>query len=65
MTEQNYEQKLGLSEWAVESEGIGGILKTRFEDFRVEEESKIPALDSRGDLLLQKLHLQTGRQLDF
>ncbi len=65
MTEQNYEQKLGLSEWAVESEGIGGILKTRFEDFRVEEESKIPALDSRGRFTVAKVTLTNWETTRF
>lgn len=32
----------------VPAEGIGGLLKTRVEDFRVEESSKIPALDDKG-----------------
>jgi tRNA pseudouridine13 synthase len=32
----------------VHGDGIGGLLKTRVEDFRVEESSKIPALDNKG-----------------
>tara|TARA_B100000959_G_scaffold273176_1_gene323415 strand:- start:849 stop:2243 length:1395 start_codon:yes stop_codon:yes gene_type:complete len=39
---------LGLSGWLVPSEGIGGLLKARVEDFRVEEASKIPAMDGKG-----------------
>ena len=30
------------------SEGIGGLLKARVEDFRVEESSKVPAFDEKG-----------------
>jgi len=39
---------LGLSTWTVPAEGIGGLLKARVEDFRVEESSKVPALDDKG-----------------
>ena len=30
------------------SEGIGGLLKARVEDFRGEESSKVPAFDEKG-----------------
>ena len=39
---------MGLSTWTVPAEGIGGLLKARVEDFRVEESSKVPALDDKG-----------------
>ena len=39
---------MGLSKWAFPSEGIGGLLKARVEDFRVEESSKVPAFDDKG-----------------
>lgn len=34
--------------WSAEGEGIGGLLKVRVEDFRVEEIARIPALDPKG-----------------
>jgi len=48
LTNLSIEESLGLSNWIVESEGVGGLLKTRVEDFRVEEISNIPAMDDRG-----------------
>ncbi len=42
------EQHLGLHGWAFEGPGIGGLLKVRIEDFRVEEVSRTPALDNKG-----------------
>jgi len=65
LSEPDYEKKLGLSEWTIESEGIGGLLKTRFEDFRVEEDSKIPALDSRGRFTVAKVTLTNWETTRF
>lgn len=42
------ERYLGLHGWAFEGSGIGGLLKVRIEDFRVEEVSRTPALDNKG-----------------
>ncbi|MBI88433.1 MAG: tRNA pseudouridine(13) synthase TruD [Euryarchaeota archaeon] len=48
MKRAQIEDYLGLTSWAVPGEGIGGLLKCRVEDFRVEETSKVPALDEKG-----------------
>jgi len=45
---QEIEKHLGLHGWAHDSLGIGGLLKVRIEDFRVEEVSRTPALDKKG-----------------
>ena len=42
MTHSSIEERLGLSEWPVSAEGVGGLLKCRVEDFRVEEASPSP-----------------------
>ena len=39
---------MGLVGWAFQDEGVGGLLKVRVEDFRVEEVSRVPALDPKG-----------------
>ena len=51
------EGHLGLSEWTSDNDGIGGILKSRVEDFRVEEISKIPALDPKGRFTVARITL--------
>ncbi len=48
MPEDDLAQSLGLSTWISDADGIGGLLKVRVEDFRVEEVGKIPALDQKG-----------------
>ena len=48
MDNQSIEEYLGFGAGAVEGKGIGGILKVRVEDFRVEEVSSIPALDPKA-----------------
>ena len=48
MDNKSIEEYLGFGSGAVEGLGIGGILKVRVEDFRVEEVSPIPALDPKG-----------------
>ena len=49
------EERLGLSEWTSDNDGIGGVLKSRVEDFRVEEISKIPALDPKGRFTVARI----------
>ena len=39
---------IGLTGYAVDSEGIGGVLKSRVSDFRVDEISTKISLDPRG-----------------
>ena len=39
---------IGLTSYAVDSEGIGGVLKSRIADFRVDEISTKISLDPRG-----------------
>ena len=48
MDNKSIEEYLGFGSGAVEGLGIGGILKVRVEDCRVEEVSPIPALDPKG-----------------
>ena len=48
MDNKSIEEYLGFGSGAVEGLGIGGILKVRVEDFRVEEVSPTPALDPKG-----------------
>ena len=55
MKEGSLEGHLGLSEWTSDNDGIGGILKSRVEDFRVEEISKIPALDPKGRFTVARI----------
>ena len=42
------EKRVGLDSYAVENEGIGGLLKVKISDFRVEEEFKRVSLDPKG-----------------
>ncbi len=55
MSDQFTEDSLGLSYWPTEADGIGGLLKCRVEDFRVEEVSNQPALDDRGRFTLARV----------
>ena len=48
---------MGLSTWMVPAEGIGGLLKTRVEDFRVDEIARIPALDPKGRFTVARVSL--------
>jgi len=41
-------EAIGLTRYAVPGKGIGGMLKARVADFRVEEEIKSISLDARG-----------------
>tara|TARA_B100000085_G_scaffold274960_1_gene292289 strand:- start:645 stop:2045 length:1401 start_codon:yes stop_codon:yes gene_type:complete len=42
------ESYLGLDYFCVAHEGIGGVLKTRVDDFRVKEQARTPAIDPKG-----------------
>lgn len=42
------ESYLGLDYFCVPDEGIGGVLKSRVDDFRVKEQAKSPSIDSKG-----------------
>ena len=48
MTPADIAAACGLTGYACEGAGIGGMLKSRFEDFRVEEVGRIPALEVKG-----------------
>ncbi|MDC3282402.1 tRNA pseudouridine(13) synthase TruD, partial [Euryarchaeota archaeon] len=66
MDNQSIEEYLGFGAGAVEGQGIGGILKVRVEDFRVEEVSSIPALDPKGRFTVVRATLvnwETNRYL--
>ena len=47
----------GLTGYSCDGKGIGGILKSRFEDFRVEEVGRIPALEPRGRFTVARVTL--------
>ena len=60
------ERYLGLDGWAHDGPGIGGLLKVRIEDFRVEEVSRTPALDNKGRFTVVRATLrnwETNRYL--
>ena len=44
------ESYLGLDYFCVPHEGVGGVLKTRVDDFRVKEQAKPPRLIPKEDL---------------
>ena len=46
-----------MTGYACEGEGIGGLLKSRFEDFRVEEVGRTPALEGKGRFTVVKVTL--------
>ncbi|MBT7937937.1 MAG: tRNA pseudouridine(13) synthase TruD [Euryarchaeota archaeon] len=48
---------MGLSGYTVESKGIGGMLKMRVSDFRVDEESKSVSTDNKGRFTLARITL--------
>ena len=61
------EESLGLVGWSFTDEGVGGLLKVRVEDFRVEEVSRIPALDPKGRFTVARVTLtnwETNRFLN-
>ena len=57
MPEDELARSLGLSTWISETEGIGGLLKVRVEDFRVEEVARTPALDHKGRFTVARITL--------
>ena len=64
---EGIEESLGLVGWAFQDEGVGGLLKVRVEDFRVEEVSRVPALDSKGRFTVARVTLtnwETNRFLN-
>ena len=48
---------IGLEGYATESNGIGGVLKARVSDFRVDEISTSISLDSRGRFTVARITL--------
>ena len=67
MNSTEIEESLGLVGWSVEDDGVGGLLKVRVEDFRVEEVSKVPALDPKGRFTVARVTLynwETNRFLN-
>ena len=57
MSFSSVEEQLGLTGWSADGDGIGGLLKTRVEDFRVEEIARIPALDPKGRFTVARVSL--------
>ncbi|RZP09941.1 MAG: tRNA pseudouridine(13) synthase TruD, partial [Candidatus Poseidoniales archaeon] len=67
LTVSSVEEHLGLTGWSADGEGIGGVLKVRVEDFRVEEIARIPALDPKGRFTVVRATLnnwETNRYLN-
>ena len=52
------EARLGLDYFCVPGEGIGGILKTRVDDFRVKEQARTPSLDPKGRFTVIRVTLR-------
>ena len=52
------EASLGLDYFCVQGEGIGGILKTRVDDFRVKEQARTPSLDPKGRFTVIRVTLR-------
>ena len=57
MTPADIAEACGLTGYASEGAGIGGVLKSRFEDFRVEEVGRVPALDPKGRFTVARVTL--------
>jgi tRNA pseudouridine13 synthase len=57
MTPAEIAAACGLKGYACEGQGIGGLLKARFEDFRVEEVGRTPALDNKGRYTVARVTL--------
>ncbi|HIF05139.1 MAG TPA: tRNA pseudouridine(13) synthase TruD [Candidatus Poseidoniales archaeon] len=57
MTPADIAAACGLSGYACEGVGIGGLLKARIEDFRVEEVGRTPALDPKGRFTVARVTL--------
>ena len=52
------EASLGLDHFCVHGDGIGGILKTRVDDFRVKEQARTPSLDPKGRFTVIRVTLR-------
>ena len=57
MTPADIAAACGLAGYSCEGNGIGGLLKSRFEDFRVEEVGRTPALEGKGRFTVVKATL--------
>ena len=57
MTPADIAEACGLTGYACEGKGIGGVLKSRFEDFRVEEVGRTPALEGKGRFTVVRVTL--------
>ena len=57
MTPAEIAAACGLTGFSCEGKGIGGILKSRFEDFRVEEVGRVPAIEPRGRFTVARVTL--------
>jgi len=57
MDSEQIAETLGLNSWVCPGDGIGGLLKVRVEDFRVEEQSDVPALDQKGRFTIARITL--------
>jgi tRNA pseudouridine13 synthase len=57
MDSEQLAESLGLNSWVCPGDGIGGLLKVRVEDFRVEEEADVPALDPKGRFTIARITL--------
>jgi len=57
MTSADIAAACGLSGFSCDGEGVGGLLKCRFEDFRVKEVGRTPALDAKGRFTVVRVTL--------
>ena len=55
---QTHAEAIGLTGYATDASGIGGLVKTRVEDFRVEELSTKLSMDQRGRFTVARITLR-------
>ena len=55
---QTHAEAIGLTGYATEADGIGGLVKSRVEDFRVEELSTKLSMDQRGRFTVARITLR-------
>ena len=55
---QTHAEAIGLTGYATDADGIGGLVKTRVEDFRVEELSTKLSMDQRGRFTVARITLR-------
>ena len=55
---QTHAEAIGLTGYATDESGIGGLVKTRVEDFRVEELSTKLSMDQRGRFTVARITLR-------